>query len=74
MAQGRLAGKSAFLTASGQGIGATALAFQREGARVFVGSSMRERIPLRGDFGLRAFACDTKQAGAWVQPLAAIAL
>ena len=36
MAQGRLAGKIAFLTAAGQGIGhSTALAFQREGARVF---------------------------------------
>ena len=36
MAQGRLAGKTAFLTAAGQGIGhSTALAFQREGARVF---------------------------------------
>ena len=35
MAQGRLAGKTAFLTAAGQGIGrSTALAFQREGAMV----------------------------------------
>ena len=35
MAQGRLAGKTAFLTAAGQGIGhSTAIAFQREGARV----------------------------------------
>ncbi len=35
MAQGRLAGKRAFLTAAGQGIGrATALAFLREGAEV----------------------------------------
>ncbi len=35
MAQGRLAGKKAFLTAAGQGIGrATALAFLREGAEV----------------------------------------
>lgn len=35
MAQGRLAGKTAFLTAAGQGIGqATALAFHREGAKV----------------------------------------
>ena len=32
----RLAGKTALLTAAGQGIGrATALAFAREGARVF---------------------------------------
>ena len=36
MAQGRLSGKTAFLTASGQGIGrSTALAFHREGAKVF---------------------------------------
>ena len=35
MSQGRLAGKTAFLTAAGQGIGhATALAFHREGATV----------------------------------------
>lgn len=35
MTQGRLAGKTAFLTAAGQGIGrATALAFHREGATV----------------------------------------
>ena len=36
MSQGRLAGKTAFLTAAGQGIGrSTALAFYREGAKVF---------------------------------------
>ena len=36
MSQGRLAGKTAFLTAAGQGIGrSTALAFHREGATVF---------------------------------------
>ena len=48
MAQGRLAGKTAFLTAAGQGIGhSTALAFQREGARVFatdVSADLMEKL------------------------------
>ncbi len=48
MSQGRLAGKTAFLTAAGQGIGhSTALAFHREGAKVFasdVNAELMEKL------------------------------
>lgn len=48
MSEGRLAGKKAFMTAAGQGIGrATALAFHREGATVFasdVNAALMEKL------------------------------
>jgi 2-dehydro-3-deoxy-L-fuconate 4-dehydrogenase len=57
---GRLAGKSAFITAAGQGMGrAAALAFAREGAKVWA-SDMNARTvgELDGKDGIRARALD----------------
>lgn len=50
MAQGRLSGKTAFLTAAGQGIGrSTALAFHREGANVFASDVNADLIKTLGE-------------------------
>ena len=67
MAQGRLAGKTAFLTAAGQGIGhATALAFHREGATVIasdVDADLMEK--LKGEVpGITTMVVDARDTDA----------
>src|SRR5512134_3741250 len=63
---GRLAGKSAFITAAGQGMGrAAALAFAREGAKVWA-TDMNAKIvgELEGKEGIRARVMDVTDEGA----------
>jgi len=63
---GRLAGKTAFITAAGQGIGrATALAFAREGAKVWA-TDLNAKVvgELQGTDGIEARALDVTDAAA----------
>ena len=57
---GRLAGKTAFITAAGQGIGrATALAFAREGAQVWATDvNVKLLADLEGKSGIKTRALD----------------
>src|SRR6185503_9077873 len=57
---GRLAGKTAFITAAGQGMGrAAALAFAREGARVWASDMNPKTVgELDGKEGIRARVLD----------------
>ena len=63
---GRLAGKTAFITAAGQGIGrATALAFAREGAKVWATDLNAKAVAeLQGKDGIEARALDVTDAAA----------
>ena len=63
---GRLAGKVAFITAAGQGIGrAAALAFAREGAKVWATDLNAKTVAeLQGRDGIEARALDVTDAGA----------
>jgi 2-keto-3-deoxy-L-fuconate dehydrogenase len=63
---GRLAGKTAFITAAGQGIGrATALAFAREGAKVWATDRNAQAVAeLQGKEGIEARALDVTDAAA----------
>ncbi len=63
---GRLAGKVAFITAAGQGIGrATALAFAREGAKVWATDLNAMAVgELQGQQGIEARALDVTDAAA----------
>jgi 2-keto-3-deoxy-L-fuconate dehydrogenase len=63
---GRLAGKTAFITAAGQGIGrATALAFAREGAQVWATDLNAKLLAdLEGESGVRARALDATDEAA----------
>ena len=63
---GRLAGKTAFITAAGQGIGrATALAFAREGAKVWATDLNAKAVgELQGKDGIEARALDVTDAAA----------
>jgi 2-keto-3-deoxy-L-fuconate dehydrogenase len=63
---GRLAGKTAFITAAGQGIGrATALAFAREGARVWATDLDAKQVgELQGRDGIEARGLDATDAPA----------
>ena len=63
---GRLAGKTAFITAAGQGIGrATALAFAREGAKVWA-TDLNAKVvgELQGKDGIEARVLDVTDAAA----------
>ena len=66
MAGPRLAGKTAFITAAGQGIGrAAALAFAREGARVWATDMNAKTVgELEGKEGIRARALDATDENA----------
>lgn len=68
---GRLAGKTAFITAAGQGMGrAAALAFAKEGARVWASDLNAKTVgELEGQSGIRARALDVTDEAA-VQKLA----
>jgi 2-keto-3-deoxy-L-fuconate dehydrogenase len=63
---GRLAGKSAFITAAGQGMGrAAAIAFAREGARVFATDMNAKTVgELEGKDGIRTRALDVTDENA----------
>jgi len=63
---GRLAGKSAFITAAGQGMGrAAALAFAREGAKVFATDMNAKTVgELEGKDGIRTRALDVTDENA----------
>ena len=63
---GRLAGKTALITAAGQGIGyATAVAFQREGARLWATDIDAEKLAgLAALEGVTCRALDVRDAGA----------
>lgn len=63
---GRLAGKTAFITAAGQGIGrATALAFAREGAKVWATDLNAKAVgELQGKDGIEARVLDVTDAAA----------
>lgn len=67
MSQGRLAGKTAFLTAAGQGIGkSTALAFHREGATVIasdVSGDLMKALASEAD-GIRTLVLDARDTEA----------
>ncbi len=67
MAQGRLAGKTAFLTATGQGIGhSTALAFHREGAKVIatdVNADLMEKLAAQAP-GIQTGVLDARDTDA----------
>jgi 2-keto-3-deoxy-L-fuconate dehydrogenase len=69
---GRLAGKTAFITAAGQGMGrAAALAFAREGARVWASDLNPATLAtLEGEAGIRTRLLDVTSEGA----IAAVAL
>ncbi|MBV8095884.1 MAG: SDR family oxidoreductase [Acetobacteraceae bacterium] len=65
---GRLAGKAAFITAAGQGIGrATALAFAAEGARVVATDLNEALVQEIASDSIRALRLDVLQAPAIVQ-------
>jgi len=68
---GRLAGKTAFITAAGQGMGrAAALAFAKEGAKVWASDLNAKTVgELEGQSGIRARALDVTDEAA-VQKLA----
>jgi len=68
---GRLAGKTAFITAAGQGMGrAAALAFAKEGARIWASDLNAKTVgELEGQSGIRARALDVTDEAA-VQKLA----
>src|ERR1051326_8559239 len=68
---GRLAGKTAFITAAGQGMGrAAALAFAKEGARVWATDLNPKTVAeLDGQSGIRASQLDVTDEGA-IQKLA----
>jgi 2-keto-3-deoxy-L-fuconate dehydrogenase len=69
---GRLAGKAAFITAAGQGMGrAAALAFAREGAKVWASDMNAKTVgELDGKEGIRARALDVTDESA-IQKIAA---
>ena len=68
---GRLAGKSAFITAAGQGMGrAAAIAFAREGAKVFATDINAKTVgELDGKDGIRTAVLDVTDEAA-VQKIA----
>ena len=68
MGQGRLAGKSALITAAGQGIGrATALAMAAEGATVFATDiNMDALATIADEDGITTFALDVMDHGSVV--------